>query len=228
MNQNQTEIKFERENLDGTVAVGTYLLDAARRLGVEVECDRLGLSDSCAMIVNSGGDLLTPLTKAELELLDETRLKNGERMACQAKIAASGEISVTTKDKIVEKEVTDDEKNEQYREEFEHLPLEKKIAALMKLEAVTLGETFSFILNSPQAIIGKVMDVMAEFGLKMDEDAKNAARPAEHQGNGGKTNGAATEEQSKDVPVDAVEVEEVEIGTSDKTKKKANTKSAKE
>ena len=197
---NETEIKFEREELDGTVAVGTYLLDAARRLGVEVECDRLGLSDSCAMTVGKGGDLLTPLTKAELELLDETRRKNGERMACQAKIGAPGEISITTKEKIVEKEVTEDERSEQYREEFEQLPLEKKVAALVKLEAVTLGETFSFILNSPNKIVGKVMDVMAEFGLKMDEEEKNATRPVEHQANGdgdGKQNGAANKTTKK-------------------------------
>jgi hypothetical protein len=57
----------------------------------------------------------------------------------------------------------------------------EKIADLVRLEAIALGETFSFILNSPSKIVDKVMDVMAEFGLKLDEEAKNAKTPDEHK-----------------------------------------------
>jgi hypothetical protein len=33
----QAEIKFEREDLEGLVAIGTYLAEAARRMGVELQ-----------------------------------------------------------------------------------------------------------------------------------------------------------------------------------------------
>ena len=61
------------------------------------------------------------------------------------------------------------------------MPLEKKIANLVQLETIALGETVSFIINSPFKIADKVMDVMAEFGFKKEEREKEAARPAEHK-----------------------------------------------
>ena len=73
-----------------------------------------------------------------------------------------------------------EEKNEQYKKDFAELPLEKKISELVQLEAMAFGETVSFIVNSPYLIFDKVMDVMAEFGLKKEEASKKAARPKEH------------------------------------------------
>ena len=180
---NEAELKFEREDRSGVAVIGSYLIDAARRVGIEVEdeCGRLGLCDSCAMIITQGGDLLSAPTKAEMELLSDERRKNGERLSCQAKIEKSGEIVIMTKEKKQEEKPSVEEKTEAFRKEFEELPLEKKIAALMKLEAIALSETFSFILNSPYKIADKVMDVMAEFGLKLDEEAKNAKTPEEHK-----------------------------------------------
>jgi ferredoxin len=180
---NETELKFEREDRSGVAVAGSYLIDATRRIGIEVEaeCGRLGLCDSCAMTIKQGKDLLSAPTKAETEQLSDDRRKNGERLSCQAKIEKSGEVVIMTKEKKKEEKPSDEEKTEAFRKEFEELPLEKKIAALMKLEAIALSETFSFILNSPYKIADKVMDVMAEFGLKLDEEAKNAKTPEEHK-----------------------------------------------
>lgn len=176
----EVEIKFERENISGVVPVGSYLFDAARRLGVEVECERRGESDSCAMQVTQGGELLSEVTTAEKEHLTSERRKNGERLACQAKFERTGEIVIMTTEKKEEEKPSEEEKYEAYRKEFEELPLEKKVANLLQLEAITFGETVSFVLNSPSMIFGKIMDVMAEFGLKMEDDAKKATRPNEH------------------------------------------------
>jgi ferredoxin len=180
---NEAELKFEREGRSGVAVVGSYLIDAARRVGIEVEdeCGRLGLCDTCAMTIKQGRDLLSAPTKAEMELLSDERRKNGERLSCQAKIEKSGEIVIMTKEKKKEEKPSAEEKSENYRKEFEEMPLEKKIAELVRLEAIALGETFSFILNSPSKIVGKVMDVMAEFGIKLDEEAKNAKTPEEHK-----------------------------------------------
>lgn len=178
----EVEIKFERENRDGVVAVGTYLFDAARRLGIEVEaeCGRVGECDSCEMRITHGIDFLSEPTAAEIKQLSASRRKNRERLACQAKFQKPGEVVVMTNKKKEEKP-KDEEMAEEYRKQFEEFPLEKKIASLVQLEAIALGETFSFILNSPTAVLGKMMDVLAQFGLKMDADAKNATRPDEHK-----------------------------------------------
>ena len=195
----ETEIKFEREKRDGVIAVGTYLFDAARRLGIEVECERTGASDLCAMQILNGNDLLSEPTKAESGQLSEKRLRRGERLACQAKIVKEGEILVMTKEKPKEEKPTEQEKKEKYRKEFEELPLEKKIASLVELEAIALGETISFVFNSPFKIFEKAMDVMAEFGLKLEKNAKDATRPSEHQKDktGEKTNGTANTEKKQ-------------------------------
>jgi ferredoxin len=194
----EVDIKFERENLSGIVSAGTYLFDAARRFGIEVECERAGASDLCAMQVLQGRELLSDLTKAEIEQLSEERRKNGERLACQAKIEKSGEVTIMTSEKPQEEKPLEEEKQESYKKEFEQLPLEKKIASLIELEAIALGETVSFVLNSPFMIFEKAMDVMAEFGLKFEKEAKDATRPEEHKTEEtASENGAKNKEEKK-------------------------------
>lgn len=178
----EAELRFERENRNGIAVVGSYLIDAAKRLGVEIhdECGRLGLCDSCAVTVKSGAEFLTEPTKAELEQLSEDRRKQGERLSCQAKIAKEGEIVIMTHEK---KDTRPDEqrRHEEYRREFDALPLDQKISRLMELEAVAFGETLSFILNSPYKIGEKVVDFMSEFGFKFEKEAKEAKQPEEHK-----------------------------------------------
>lgn len=179
----EVELKFEQEDRSGLIAAGTYLFDAARRLGIEVEaeCGRVGECDSCAMRITKGGELLTEPTYAEINQLDTKRREKGERLSCQAKIEKAGEVVVMTNKKPETEEKKIEEKTEEYRKQFEELPLEKKVASLLELEAIALGETVSFVLNSPYQIFGKIMDVMAEFGLKLETDAKKATRPNEHK-----------------------------------------------
>ena len=169
----EAELKFEKENISGIGVVGTYLIDAAKRLGVEIaeESGRLGLTDETSLIVKSGGEFLNLPTKAELEVLSAERRANGERLACQAKITGEGEIVIETKEKPEPPKI---DKNEEYKQEFSELPLEKKISNLLELETIALGDTVSFIMNSPYAVVGKVIDVLAEFGLKIDGRAKDA------------------------------------------------------
>lgn len=194
----ETELKFEREELHGVVAVGSYLYDAARRMGVEVECERMGESDDCAMKITRGGEFLSEITEAEIKQLSQERRLNGERLACQAKIErAEGEVAIMTTKKKEEEKPDYEVKREAYRKEFEELPLEKKIASLVELEAIALSDTFSFIINSPYKLVGKFMDVLAEFGLKMDEEAKKQTRPKEHQPEKGDDQPSVSEETDK-------------------------------
>lgn len=177
----EVEIKFERENISGIVPPDTYLFDAARRLGVEVECERRGESDECAMRVKEGAEFLSEITEREKEHLTARRRKNGERLACQVKLEKPGEIVIMTHKKKVEEKPKEEVQTEEYRKQFEELPLEKKIASLLELESIALSETVWFVVNSPSHIVGKIMDVLAEFGLKLEEKDKDAKRPKEHK-----------------------------------------------
>lgn len=192
----EVEIRFERENLSGVIAAGSYLYDTAKRFGIGVECERKGESDLCAMRILLGRELLSDLTKAEIEQLSAERRKNGERLACQAKIEKPGEITVMTTEKKVEEKEPTQEQKDKFREEFEALPLEKKIANLLRLEGIVLGETISYVIKSPFKIFEKAVDVMAEFGIKLDQDAREAKRPEEHTTPAAE-NGAKTEQQKK-------------------------------
>jgi ferredoxin len=181
-------INFESENREGIVAVGTYLIDAAKRLGIDVECDckieGVESTHSCAMKISKGETVLSEPTLFEKEQLNSVALQKGERLACQAKIEKAGEItvmSVKKKEKAEEEKDSEEKIREDFKKEFEELPLEKKISNLLELEAIALSETFSFVLNSPYAAVGKVMDVLAGFGLKMEKEDKEAKRPDEHK-----------------------------------------------
>lgn len=233
----EAELKFERENRNGIAVVGSYLIDAARRLGVDIrdESGRLGLDDSSAVSIKSGAEFLSSPTKAEIEQLSSERRAQGERLASQAKIEKEGEIVILTHER---KEEIKEDSNEKYRKEFAELPLEEKISNLVKLESLAFSETLSFVLSAPQAIGGKIVEVLAQFGYKFDQDAKDAARPEEHKpaaetdtqtdaqtdaaksdvsdASDAKTNGGEPASANKDEPVKAEYVDEAKPQTEDK------------
>jgi ferredoxin len=224
----EAHIKFEKEDRSGVAVVGSYLIDAARRLGIEIvdDCGRLGLCDSCAVTVKDGAEFLTAPTKAEIEQLSEERRKNGERLSCQAKIEKVGDIVIVTHEK--KEEPAAEDPNEKYRKEFAELPLDKKIANLLQLEAMTLGETFSFIMNSPYKIVDKVMDVMAGLGLKIEHETKKATRPEEHKSENGDGKDKQKEKKSQDNKAEKAETEKKETQQKDTEEKNTESKPANE
>ncbi|MCY7346146.1 MAG: hypothetical protein LH614_07970 [Pyrinomonadaceae bacterium] len=177
----EAEIKFERENLEGIMPIGTYLADAAGRMGVGLYRELFGKAEFAVVKITKGGELLSAPTKTEIKHLSAEKRESGERLAEQAKIEKSGEIVIMTTKQPEEVKPDYEMKREAYRKEFEDLPLEKKIASLVELESIALSETFSFVINSPSKIVGKLIDLLAEFGFKIEDEAKKQARPAEHQ-----------------------------------------------
>lgn len=173
-------VRFEREGLEGVVAVGTYLSDALRRFGIRFDdsCDFEAGKHCCSVVVNGGADLLSQLTDREKEHFAAVGRRKNERLACEAKISGPGEIIIMTDEK--KKTTTETKAKPKMVEEFESLPLEQKIANLVRMEAVALGETISYVFNSPFSVLEKVGDVMAEFGMKLEREAKKATRPAEN------------------------------------------------
>ena len=185
----EAKLTFEREDREGVIPVGSYLSDAARRFGIRFEekCVPGENLHFCAITVKEGEPHLTPYTAAEKEHFTAETNGTHQRLACQVKIIESGEIVIMTPESKNESKEPEVEAKEKYAKEFADLPLEKKIAELVQLEAMTLSETFSFILNSPYLVFDKVMDVMAEFGMKKEEQGKQAARPQEHAATGKET-----------------------------------------
>lgn len=178
------EIKFEIENSEeriGIVAENSYLWDAAKRLGVYLEatCEGQGTCDACAVRILHGAENLSAPTSAEKQHLTDDRRLAGERLACQTRIQGSGEITVMVKEK--EAVETEEKKPREWRKDFQELPFDQKFATLVELEAVALGETFSFVANLPMALSNKVVDLLASFGWEIDKKTRYARRPTEHQ-----------------------------------------------
>jgi len=200
----EVEIRFERENQEGVIPPGTYLIDAAKRFGIRFDevCDIESGTHFCSVTVTKGSQLLSGETKAETAYFKSNPRGTNERLACQARIEDPGEVVVMTKAKekpATESQEKNDDSNEAYRKEFAELPLEKKIANLVQLESIALGETVSFIINSPFKIGEKVLDVMAEFGFKKEERERDAVRPEEHktESNGKKKKSSKAKSESK-------------------------------
>ena len=134
---------------------------------------------------------LSPITDAERENLPADASKK-TRLACFAKIEKPGVIVAMVKQKKDEaaEEKKADDRDEAYRKEFAAEPLEKKIANLVQLEVITLGETFAYVINSPFKIFEKLGDVMAEFGFKKEEEEKRRARPDQAVPQNGESDGS--------------------------------------
>lgn len=176
------DIKFEPDGNSGVIAEGTYLWEAAKRLGVHLpaECAGRGECDTCAVIVREGATLLSSLTEAERERLSPERLASGERLACQAKVERGGEL-VLVPVPVTERQETTEEAVKDFRKEFDEMPLGKKLSTLVELEAVIAFETLSSIAGLPFTVGEKVMDFMAGFGRTKSKLDREARRPVEHR-----------------------------------------------
>ncbi len=176
------EWKTGGRSQSGVVAEGTYLWDAAKRLGVRLpaECGGRGECDTCAVVVEQGATLLSSLTAPERERLSPERLAAGERLACQAKVERGGDL-VLRPVPVTEREETADEAVRDFRREFREMPLEKKLATLVEFEAVTAYQTLSAIADLPSKLVGKGLDLLAVRGRSLSRREREARRPAEHR-----------------------------------------------
>jgi ferredoxin, 2Fe-2S len=152
-------ITFEPSGISGAVATGTYLIDAAKRLGAPLGtgCAR-GKGDCmcCLVHVSIGADLLSTPGTIEHSALGAEQLSQGFRLACQAKIEGFGEVVVRSAPRKAKETGTD--RDAELRKEFGELPLQKKIATLLQLEAITMNEAFNAAIEKPLAFGGRAFD----------------------------------------------------------------------
>ncbi len=175
------EWKIDGEGRNGIVAEGTYLWDAAKRLGVRLpaECDGRGECDTCAVVVEEGATLLSGLTDAERVRLSPERLAGGERLACQAKVEHPGDLLLRAVPSTVREETTE-ESTKTLREEFRRMTLKEKLSTLVELEAVTAYQALVRIVDIPFDVFGKGLDLLAGRGRKLSQNERAHKRPAEH------------------------------------------------
>jgi len=156
-------ITFEPSGLSGVVAEGTYLVDAARRMGVSLgEGCTIGKGEcpACLVSVKSGVTLLSTPSAAELKQLNEEDLAQSHRLACQVKLQFPGEVVVMAAVRKAGSSGPARDTASELRKEFGSLPLSKKLATLVQLEAITMSEAFDSAIEKPLAFGAKTMDAL--------------------------------------------------------------------
>ena len=155
-------ITFEPSGLSGVVAEGTYLIDAARRMGVSLgDGCTIGKGEcpTCLVSVKSGAALLSAPSVAELKQLSEEDLAQSQRLACQVKLEFPGDVVVMASARKPTGATPRDTASE-LRRDFGSLPLSQKLATLVQFEAITMSEAFDAAIEKPLAFGAKTMDAI--------------------------------------------------------------------
>ena len=154
-------ITFEPSGINGLVAEGTYLIDAARRMGAPLGAgctSGKGECPSCVVSVKAGANLLSPPSLAEEQQLGADHLDQSLRLACQVKIENHGEVVVMAATRPERTEPVD--LGTDLTKRFGTLPLSKKLATLVQLEAITMSEAFDSAIEKPLAFGSKTFDAI--------------------------------------------------------------------
>ena len=154
-------ITFEPSGISGVVAEGTYLIDAARRMGAPLGAGCTagkGECPACVVSVKTGANLLSPLSLVEEQQLGTEQADQALRLACQVKIENHGDVVVMTATRPQQSESVDTPS--ELTKKFGALPLGKKLATLMQLEAITMSEAFDSAIEKPLAFGSKTFDAI--------------------------------------------------------------------
>jgi ferredoxin len=154
-------ITFEPSGINGVVAEGTYLIDAARRMGAPLGAgctSGKGECPECVVSVKAGANLLSQPSLVEEQQLGVEHLDQSMRLACQVKIENHGDVVVMNATRPQRSAPVDVEADLTKR--FGALPLGKKLATLMALEAITMSEAFDSAIEKPLAFGSKTFDAI--------------------------------------------------------------------
>lgn len=155
-------ITFEPSGISGVVAQGTYLIDAARRMGASLGAGCTagkGECPSCVISVKTGAELLSTPSAAEEKQLGIEYLDQSYRLACQTKIENRGDIVVMVST-VTPRRPQPVDADAEVRKKFGELPLGKKLATLVQLEAITMSEALDSAIEKPLAFGSKTFDAL--------------------------------------------------------------------
>jgi len=167
-------ITFEPSGINGLVAEGTYLIDAARRMGASLGAGCTagkGECPSCVVSVKTGADLLSSPSAAEEKQLGVEHLDQSYRLACQTKIENHGEVVVMVST-VTPRPAANIDTEAEVRKKFGGLPLSKKLATLMQLEAITMSEAFDSAIEKPLQFGSKTFDALMNRARARNANAK--------------------------------------------------------
>ena len=167
-------ITFEPSGISGVVAQGTYLIDAARRMGASLGAGCTagkGECPSCVVSVKTGAELLSLPSNAEEKQLGAENLDQSYRLACQTKIENHGDVVVMVSTAPPRTAPPVDQQAE-LRKKFGTLPLTQKLATLMQLEAITMSEAFDSAIEKPLAFGSKTFGAFFNRARAKNESAK--------------------------------------------------------
>jgi len=176
------EVTFQPAGLSGLVAEGTYVIDAAKRMGVRISAACKGSAECTACVVSIVGGhlLLSAPTEHEQETLGQEALAQGQRLACQTRIERSGELVVGV---APEQDASEKQQRQvsDFRKDFGELPLDKKLVTLVQLEALTMSQAMDAIAAKTLSAGGKVIDLFARKGRNLRKRELELRHPPEHR-----------------------------------------------
>ena len=166
-------ITFEPSGINGLVAEGTYLIDAARRMGAPLGAGCTagkGECPSCVVSVKAGANLLSAPSLAEEQQLGTDQLDQSLRLACQVKIENHGDVVVMSATRPERPAAVED--GSELTKRFGALPLGKKLATLVQLEVLTMSEAFDSAIEKPLAFGSKTFDTILNKAKARSGDRK--------------------------------------------------------
>jgi len=171
-------VTFEPSGISGLVAQGTYLIDAARRMGAPLGsgCTHgKGECPACVISVKTGADLLSTPTNVEGKYLGAEGLADSLRLACQTKIEGHGDIVLSVATHHHKGGPVVDLPAE-LEKKFGELSLNQKIAALLKFEAITMSEAFDAAMQKPLSVGTKAFDSLLARSRAAKSENKSKAK----------------------------------------------------
>ena len=166
-------ITFEPSGISGLVAEGTYLIDAAHRMGVSLGsgCVRGKVAcPACLVTVTSGAEMLSSRSEVEKRLLAGEELDPASRLACQVKIETPGELVI----RVSNQKLADGPKataTNDFPKRFADLPLNKKIATLLQLEAIAMSEAIDTAIQTPISLGSRALDAIGRYASRQKAPA---------------------------------------------------------
>jgi len=168
-------VTFEPSGISGLVAQGTYLVDAARRMGAPIGTgctSGKGECPSCVIAVKSGAAQLSVPTNVEGKVLGAGGLAESLRLACQTKIEGHGGDIVLMVATLPHQQTPLVDLPGDVQKKFAELNLNQKIAALLKFEAITMSEAWDAAIQKPLALGTRAFDSMVARSRAAKANAK--------------------------------------------------------
>ncbi|SRR6266542_5481707 len=170
------EITFQPSGISGLVAEGSYLSQAASRMGIKISgtCSGTAECESCVISILEGHSVLSTPTEHELRMLGQHGSVKDHRLACQTIIERSGQLVI---------EIMPERKQNQeaeMRNAFKQLPFDKKLLTLVQLEALAMSEAYDTVVDKALSLGGKVFNFIST-GKKSSGAQGQSQKPSTKQ-----------------------------------------------